>query len=249
MTEIYLVNKKTHKLEFISSNLQYAKERIETEGKNINDYYVLEDIAMRYVSRISYITNSAGEKQCIYNNVDFWARRVHTMNVMETYDDWTVTDFLGNPVDRDRFLIEMNNNKTRISCIDGRPGQVEYNMTVGNEFIALFREECILTEFTTITPLQIAQKLASIIGLVQTGSFREAKMALTMIPHDDFLTTSRIQKYMDLLDAADSIVYATEEGYYYTAPTYIQCPTCHGAKTVNGEECPTCGGTGEIKET
>jgi hypothetical protein len=62
--------------------------------------------------------------------------------------------------------------------------------------------------------LQIAQKLLAVISLVQTGSFREAKAVLKTVENDEFLTKERIQKYIDMLDAADSIEYATEENHY-----------------------------------
>jgi hypothetical protein len=50
-----------------------------------------------------------------------------------------------------------------------------------------------------------------------TGSFREAKLTLKTMENDAFLTKERMQKYEDMLDAADVITYATEEQYYYTA--------------------------------
>ncbi len=126
-------------------------------------------------------------------------------------------DFLGKPVDFARFTTEMNSNITRIAAIDGIAGEVEYNITVGNEFISLFREECVKTDFKTITPLQIAQKLSAVIGLVQTGSFREAKQVLQTIENDDFLTPERVSKYIAMMESADAIEYATPEEFFYTA--------------------------------
>ena len=40
---------------------------------------------------------------------------------------------------------------------------------------------------------------------------------LLPIENDAFLTPERIQKYEDMLDAADAITYATEEKFFYTA--------------------------------
>ena len=123
---------------------------------------------------------------------------------------------MGRPVDYYRFTTELNSNTSRITAIDGVAGEVDYNITVGNEFISLFREECIFTDFQTVTPLDIAQKLLTVISLVQTGSFREAKMVLKTVEPDAFLTAERLKKYEDMLDAADAITYATAEDYFYT---------------------------------
>jgi hypothetical protein len=57
----------------------------------------------------------------------------------------------------------------------------------------------------------------AVISLVQTGSFREAKLVLKTIENDAFLTPERIQKYEDMLDSADAITYATPEEFFYTA--------------------------------
>ena len=138
-------------------------------------------------------------------------------DILEHYDEHTVTDIFGEPIDKSRFELELYNNRDQLARIDGLAGEVEYNITVGNEFISLFREECVKTDFKTITPLQIAQKLAPIISLVQTGSFREAKQVLQTIENDQFLTPERVQKYIDMMDSADAITYATPEDFFYTA--------------------------------
>ena len=165
---------------------------------------------MKHISRIVYVDN-----KCIYNNVDFW--RNHCREILEDYESHNVVDFLGKPVSKDRYNIELNSNQSRISAIEDRAGEVCYNIEIGNEFISLFREECIYTDFETVTPLEIAQKLMAVISLVQTGSFREAKMVLKTIETDAFLTEERLKKYEDMLDAADAITYATDEDFFYTA--------------------------------
>jgi hypothetical protein len=68
-----------------------------------------------------------------------------------------------------------------------------------------------------VTPIEIGMKLSPVISFVLTGSFREAKLTLKTMENDAFLTKERMQKYEDMLDAADVITYATEEQYYYTA--------------------------------
>ena len=168
---------------------------------------------MKVVSRIVYV-----DGECIYNSKSFWLSDMPAQ-ILENYSEHEVTDFLGKQVDELRFKIEKDNNQSRLAAIEDSAGEVCYNIEVGNEFIALFREECIFTDFETVTPLEIAQKLLTVITLVQTGSFREAKIVLKQIEPDAFLTEARLKKYEDMLDAADAITYATEEDYFYTTET------------------------------
>ena len=207
---IFAVNKTTNTLEYISASLYLIKQAIINDRNNIDDYYILEDIDMKYISRIVYV-----DGVCVYNNKNFWVNTASTL--FEDFDKHEVLDFMSKPVDLNRFKTEYNSNVSRISNIDGVAGEVDYNITIGNEFISLFREECIFTDFESVTPLEIAQKLMAVISLVQTGSFREAKMVLKTIENDAFLTPERIQKYEDMLDAADAITYATDEDFFYTA--------------------------------
>lgn len=44
-----------------------------------------------------------------------------------------------------------------------------------------------------------------------TGSFREAKSIIQGLEPDPFLTEERKQKYIDMLDAADAIEYASDD--------------------------------------
>ena len=168
---------------------------------------------MKYVSRITYV-----DGKCVYNNKEYWTKiAVENPLTLENYSEHEVLDFMGLPVTYDRYIDEFNNNISRLSVLDGIAGEVEYNIEIGNEFISLFREECVKTDFVSITPLEIAQKLSSVIGLVQTGSFREAKQVLQTIENDDFLTPERLNKYISMMESADAIEYATAEDYFYTA--------------------------------
>lgn len=172
---------------------------------------------MRYISRITYIDGN-----CVYNNKEYWIKiAIENPLTLENYSEHEVLDFLGNPVTYDRYIDELNNNVNRLAVLDGIAGEVEYNITVGNEFISLFREECVKTDFKGITPLEIGMKLAPVISLVQTGSFREAKQVLQSMEPDPFLTEERMEKYIAMMDAADAIEYATEEEFYYTASNNI----------------------------
>ena len=208
--QFYAINKETEKLAFVSGSLLLLKEAIKADGKTEQDFIITEDIDMKYISRIVYVDGN-----CIYNNKNFWLNEAQ--NIADDYENHEVLDFMGLPVDKFRFSTEMNSNISRISNIDGIAGEVEYNIEVGNEFISLFREECVKTDFKTITPLEIAQKLSAVIGLVQTGSFREAKQVLQTIENDDFLTPERVSKYIAMMESADAIEYATDEEFFYTA--------------------------------
>lgn len=209
MNQYYAIEKATQKIAYQSASLFLLKDIIKYDKKNIDDFLITEEMNMKYLSRIVYV-----DGECVYNNKDFWTKEAPT--ILEEFEEHEALDFMGKPVDKIRFETEFNSNSSRISNIDGVAGEVDYNITVGNEFISLFREECIFTDFQTVTPLDIAQKLLTVISLVQTGSFREAKMVLKTVEPDAFLTTERLKKYEDMLDAADAITYATAEDYFYT---------------------------------
>ena len=209
MNEYYAIDKKTKQVVYQAASLFMLKNTMEYDKRDISEFIITEEMNMKYLSRIVYV-----DGECVYNNKDFWTKEAPT--ILEEFDEHEALDFMGRPVDKIRFETEFNSNSSRIANIDGVAGEVDYNITVGNEFISLFREECIFTDFQTVTPLEIAQKLLTVISLVQTGSFREAKMVLKTVEPDAFLTTERLKKYEDMLDAADAITYATAEDYFYT---------------------------------
>ena len=213
---IFVIKKTNWMLQGQFGNLKLAKDWIEKTGLDEEDFYITQDLNMKYISRIVYV-----DGKCVYNNKQFWTVDVYKDKILDNYEEHEILDFMGLPVDKYRFEVELNTNLTRLNSIDGVAGEVDYNITVGNEFISLFREECIFTDFETVTPLEIAQKLLTVISLVQTGSFREAKMVLKNIEPDAFLTEERIQKYEDMLDSADAITYATKEDFFYAASTEV----------------------------
>lgn len=210
MNEYYAIDKETQKIVYKAASLFMLKNTIEYDKRDLSEFIIAEEMNMKYLSRIVYV-----DGECVYNNKDFWTQSAPT--ILEEFEDHEVLDFMGKRVDKVRFETEFNSNSSRIANIDGVAGEVDYNITIGNEFIALFREECIFTDFQTVTPLDIAKKLMSVIALVQTGSFREAKLVLQTIENDAFLTPERIQKYEDMLDSADAITYATDEDFFYAA--------------------------------
>jgi hypothetical protein len=214
---LYAIGKEDDKIYFRCSNKQNLDIMLKNAGKDIKDYLILQEFDMRYISRITYIDGN-----CVYNNKEYWIKiAIENPLTLENYSEHEVLDFLGNPVTYDRYIDELNNNVNRLAVLDGIAGEVEYNITVGNEFISLFREECVKTDFKGITPLEIGMKLAPVISLVQTGSFREAKQVLQSMEPDPFLTEERMEKYIAMMDAADAIEYATEEEFYYTASNNI----------------------------
>lgn len=210
MNQFYAVNKQTEKLVHTAASLALLKARMEELSENEQDFYILQDIDMKYISRVVYV-----DGVCVYNNKDFWTKEAPS--IIENYNEHEVLDFMGKPVDYFRFTTELNSNTSRIAAIDGRAGEVCYNIEVGNEMIALFKEECILTDFQSITPLQIADKLSNIFPLILTGSFREAKTLFLALETDPFITEERKQKYIAMLDSADSIEYADSSEYLFTA--------------------------------
>ena len=215
---IYVLNKENFKFIGRFDNMKFAKEMLNKEGILEDECIFTEDIGMKYVSRIVEV-----DGKVIYMNKDWWSKEAPS--IIEDYENHKVYDFIEvskpeaerKPVSLDRFKRELYQNIDRINAIDGVAGEVDYNISVGSDFIALFREECIFTDFQSVTPLEIAQKLMAVISLVQTGSFREAKLVLKTIENDAFLTPERIKKYEDMLDSADAITYATDEDYFYTA--------------------------------
>lgn len=209
MKQFYALDKATREIAYQSASLFMLKDAIKYDKRDEADFIFTEDTDMKYLSRVVYV-----DDQCIYNNKDFWTNSA--ADIIENYDEHTVLDFLGKPVDKVRFEVEYNSNASRIAAIDGVAGEVDYNIEVANEMIALFKEECILTKFIGITPLEIAEKLAPAYTLVLTGSFREAKAVFQALDTDPFLTEERKQKYIDMLDAADSIEYASDDELIFT---------------------------------
>ena len=199
---IFVIKKTNWMLHGQFSNLVEAKRWIEKSTYKEEDFYITQDLNMKYISRIVYV-----DGECVYNNKDFWT--ILAPVLLDEYDKHTVLDFMGQPVDAYRYEVELNTNITRLTSIDGSAGEIEYNMTIGNELIALLREECIKTDFEDVTPLQIAAKTAQIIPMLQTGSFREASQLIDTLEPDEFFTVERLAKYKDMLAAADAIKYAS----------------------------------------
>lgn len=206
----YAVNKETNLVKYSADNLYLLQHVFDLYKDDIHNYKILEESGMKVVSRIVYV-----DGECIYNSKSFWLSDTPAQ-ILENYGEHDVIDFLGKSVDELRFKIEKDNNQSRLAAIEDRAGEVCYNIEVGNEMIALFKEECILTDFQGITPLQIAAKLGNIFPLILTGSFREAKTLFLNLETDPFITEERKQKYIAMLDASDAIEYADSSEYIFT---------------------------------
>ncbi len=212
MFQFYAVNKQTEKLAHTAASLALLKARMEELGEKEEDFYILQDIDMKYISRIVYV-----DGECVYNNKDFWTKEAPT--VLENFNEHEVKDFMGKAVDLYRFTTEYNSNASRIAAIDGLSGEVLYNIEVAAEFISLFKEETVYTNFVNITPDELMAKLAPVVVALNTGSFREAKHTIMAMENDSFLTPERVAKYVAMMDSADAIDYATDKDYFYTAET------------------------------
>lgn len=209
MKQFYAIDKATREIAYQSASLFMLKDAIRYDNRDEVEFIFTEDTDMKYLSRVVYV-----DDQCIYNNKDFWTNSA--ADIIEHYDEHTVLDILGKPVDKVRFEVEYNSNSSRIAAIDGVAGEVDYNIQIGTEFISLFREECIFTDFVGISPIELGRKLIDAITFIQTGAFREARLVLATVERDVFLTDERIQKYSDMLAAADVITYATSEEMLFT---------------------------------
>lgn len=215
---IYVLNRENFKFIGRFDNMKFAKATLEKSGIDENECIFTEETGMKYVSRVVEV-----DGKVVYMNKDWWVNDAPT--ILENYEEHVVYDIINlslpeeerETVSKDRFEREMHQNIDRISEIDGIAGEVEYNIDVGNDMIALFKEECTKTDFKEITPLELAAKLQPAYSLVMTGSFREAKAIFQSLEPDPFLTVERMQKYIDMLDAADAITYAEPGETIYTA--------------------------------
>ena len=129
MKQFYALDKATREIAYQSASLFMLKDAIKYDNRDEADFIFREDTDMKYLSRVVYV-----DDQCIYNNKDFWTNSA--ADIIENYDEHTVLDFLGRPVDKVRFEVEYNSNSSRIAAIDGVAGEVDYNMEVANEMIA-----------------------------------------------------------------------------------------------------------------
>lgn len=223
---IYILDKQTFKFVGRYDSMKLAKECLAGIGKSVDDCIFTEETGVEYDSRVVMV-----DGEWVYKNKDFWYNKAS--DIVADYDNHTVYDILEvskpeaerTKVELDRFKREMEYNIDRINAIDNnRSGQSKYNWEVAMDFIALFHEECILTNFTNesnTSPMIIFSKLVTPIIMLMAGAFREAWQYLyanksTLI--DDFLTEARIDKYIAMIKSADAIEYATDADYFYTVP-------------------------------
>lgn len=208
--QFYAIEKKSKKLFYQSASLFQIKESIKNNDRQESEFIITKDVDMKYISRIVYV-----DGECVYNNKNFWLNNADAL--LKNYEEHEILDFLNNPVDKFRFETELNSNKSRIAEIDGLSGEVLYNIEVAAEFISLFKEETVYTDFVNITPDELMVKLASVVVALNTGSFREAKHVIMAMENDSFLTPERVAKYVAMMDSADAIDYADQSNKIFTA--------------------------------
>ena len=210
---LYAIGKEDQKVHFICPNKQNLDIMIEQAKADIKDYLILQEFCMKDASRITYV-----DGKCIYNNREYWTKTaVEDPITKENFAEHEILDFLGKPVTYDRYVDEFNSNLNRLLSINGLTGEVLYNIEVASEFISLFKEETVYTEFVNITPDELMAKLAPVVVALTTGSFREAKHAIQSMEYDSFLTEERVAKYVAMMDAADAIEYAEPSEKDFTA--------------------------------
>lgn len=199
---IYVIDKDLSIVKITGHDLQMVKSRITELG--LTNYVILKELAdMNYVSRIYKVDDTI-----IYNNKVFWQTTAN--EIANDFENHTVIDFMENQVTKEQFMNEYYTNATRIEKTkDGLASQIQYNRIVGGEFIDLFREECTvltLSKFGT-SEAALLSKLSNVIPMLITGTFRTAIYFLTNITRDGFLTNERVNKYIQMLSAADAIDY------------------------------------------
>lgn len=210
---LYAIGKEDNKIHFTCSNKQNLDIMLKNANADINDYIILQEFGMEYVSRIVYV-----DEKCIYNNKEYWIKTaVENPLTPETYADHVVIDVMGNPVPYDRYVDELNNNINRLSSLDGTAGAVHYNMRVGAEIVSLLREECIDKGHGNASPNSMLDKASDIILALYVGCFREVIPLMDAMERDDFFTDERIEKYKAMVNAADVINYADDGETVFTA--------------------------------
>lgn len=200
---IYAINEGTGVLVGKFDTLALARLHIGTLLGNTNfKYTFLQDVSsMNYVSRVTYV-----DGVCIYNSKDFWVNQSY--QVLESFEGHEVRDCFGVDVTEERFRTEYEENCTRMQKVVDSATEVNHNMKVGFEFIALFREECINSpSLDGFSSLQIAAQTMDLVPLLLTGSFREGVMWLYGFTPNDFFTAERLARYRTMLTVADVISY------------------------------------------
>lgn len=174
--------------------------------KSISDsvFYMEEVPAVDYISRITYV-----DSVCVYNNKTYWATTAWSDNVVDNFSSHTVTDWMGNSVDKARFSEELYSNANRINAVDGQPGETALNQVVGNELISLLMSEFSKTTVSSVSTADIAAKCGTIGTYLALGSFYLAEAYLSAMSTDEFFTTERIAKYLAMMKSADAFTYAS----------------------------------------
>lgn len=166
-----------------------------------SEFILLTEVSeMTYISKICY-----ADGELIYNNATFW--KTVAPQIYTDFGNHVILDWMSRPVSELEFKNEFKANLARVSNVVTRADEVAYNIKIGAEFIALFREECITVDIGGQNGLSIASALSNVIPLIQTGSFQEAAYVIAHMTRNDFLTDARLNRYMNMLLVSDIITY------------------------------------------
>ena len=83
-------------------------------------------------------------------------------------------------------------------------GRIAYNMRCGLMLIAIFREDALLYGPAN-HGLQLFQTFQAVECALLAGAFFEAIQMLDLIPHDEWWSPERLERYKQMLKNADSI--------------------------------------------
>lgn len=200
---IYMINESTGVLVGLFDTIHLAEEYKESiADSNAHTYTLLQRIdEMKYISRVTLV-----DGQYVYNNKDFWLNQSHTL--LEDYSSHYVKDVFGLDVSLERFKIERRGNCTRLQRLTDTPSEVTFNMEVGLEFIALFREGCIKdSNKGSYSGLQIGVQMERLVSLLQSGSFKEGRQFLDEFVRNEYFTDDVLNHFCAMLAAADVITY------------------------------------------
>lgn len=76
MNQIYAIDKETNAIAYTAANMALLKAKLAEVGKTLDEFLILGDMGMKFVSRIVYVDGA-----CIYNNCDYWLNHGHEIPV------------------------------------------------------------------------------------------------------------------------------------------------------------------------
>lgn len=180
----------------------YSLAEAKTDCADKNPIYMEEVPTVDYISKITFV-----DGVCIYNNKTFWTTTAWT-DIKNDFANHTVLDWMNQTVDSIRFNDELYSNANRLNQIDGQLGETRLNQVVGKELISLLMSEFSQTTVSAVYTADIAAKCSNIGIYLSMGSFKMAESYISSLATDEFFTTDRIAKYLNMIKSADVFTYA-----------------------------------------